>query len=70
LTGLKRCLKPVGARNLLQAALENEIIEYIEYIQLHKDRRDENGQQREGDRGSKYGQGRTVTVRMLVSGVE
>ena len=30
-----------GARKLLQAAIENEI---IEYIQFHKDRRDENGQ--------------------------
>jgi hypothetical protein len=30
-----------GARKLLQAAIENEIIEYIEF---HKDRRDENGQ--------------------------
>jgi putative transposase len=30
-----------GARKLLQAAIENEV---IEYIQFHKDRRDENGQ--------------------------
>src|SRR5258708_23246498 len=29
-----------GARKLLQAAIENEV---IEYIQFHKDRRDENG---------------------------
>jgi TnpA family transposase len=30
-----------GARKLLQAAIENEI---TDYIQFHKDRRDENGQ--------------------------
>ena len=30
-----------GARKLLQAAIENEV---IDYIQFHKDRRDENGQ--------------------------
>jgi putative transposase len=30
-----------GARKLLQAAIENEV---IEYIQFHKDRLDENGQ--------------------------
>jgi hypothetical protein len=30
-----------GARKLLQAAIENEV---IDYIQLHKDRLDENGQ--------------------------
>ena len=30
-----------GARKLLQAAIENEV---IEYIQFHKDRRDDNGQ--------------------------
>jgi hypothetical protein len=30
-----------GARNLLQAAIENEVIDYILF---HKDRRDENGQ--------------------------
>jgi putative transposase len=30
-----------GARKLLQAAIENEV---MDYIQLHKDRRDENGQ--------------------------
>jgi putative transposase len=30
-----------GARKLLQAAIENEV---MEYIQFHKDRRDENGQ--------------------------
>ena len=30
-----------GARKLLQAAIENEV---IEYIQFHKNRRDENGQ--------------------------
>jgi putative transposase len=30
-----------GARKLLQAAIENEI---IEYIQFHQDRRDEEGQ--------------------------
>ena len=30
-----------GARKLLQAAIENEV---IDYIQLHKDRVDENGQ--------------------------
>ena len=29
-----------GARNLLQAAIENEV---IDYIQFHKNRRDENG---------------------------
>jgi hypothetical protein len=29
-----------GARKLLQAAIENEV---IDYIQFHKDRRDENG---------------------------
>ena len=30
-----------GARKLLQAAIENEV---IDYIQFHKDRRDKNGQ--------------------------
>jgi putative transposase len=30
-----------GARKLLQAAIENEV---VDYIQFHKDRRDENGQ--------------------------
>jgi len=30
-----------GARKLLQAAIENEV---IDYIQFHKDRRDEHGQ--------------------------
>ena len=30
-----------GARALLQAAIENEV---VDYIQLHKDRLDENGQ--------------------------
>jgi putative transposase len=30
-----------GARKLLQAAIENEV---IDYIQFHKDRRDQNGQ--------------------------
>jgi hypothetical protein len=30
-----------GARQLLQAAIENEV---IDYIQFHKDRRDEDGQ--------------------------
>ena len=30
-----------GARKLLQAAIENEV---MDYIQFHKDRRDENGQ--------------------------
>src|SRR5258707_10460885 len=30
-----------GARKLLQAAIENEV---IDYIQFHKDRRDEDGQ--------------------------
>ena len=30
-----------GARKLLQAAIENEV---IDYIQFHKDRRNENGQ--------------------------
>ena len=30
-----------GTRKLLQAAIENEI---TDYIQFHKDRRDENGQ--------------------------
>ena len=30
-----------GARKLLQAAIENEV---IDYIQFHEDRRDENGQ--------------------------
>ena len=30
-----------GASKLLQAAIENEV---MEYIQFHKDRRDENGQ--------------------------
>jgi putative transposase len=30
-----------GARKLLHAAIENEV---IDYIQFHKDRRDENGQ--------------------------
>jgi putative transposase len=30
-----------GARKLLEAAIENEV---IEYIQFHKDRRDDNGQ--------------------------
>ena len=30
-----------GARKLLQAAIENEV---VGYIQFHKDRRDENGQ--------------------------
>jgi putative transposase len=30
-----------GARKLLEAAIENEV---IDYIQFHKDRRDENGQ--------------------------
>jgi putative transposase len=30
-----------GARKLLQAAIENEV---MEYIQFHKDQRDENGQ--------------------------
>ena len=30
-----------GARKLLQAAIENEV---IDYIQFHKDRRGENGQ--------------------------
>jgi hypothetical protein len=30
-----------GARKLLQAAIENEV---VDYIQLHKARRDENGQ--------------------------
>jgi putative transposase len=34
-------LRREGARKLLQAAIENEV---IEYIQFHKDRLDENGQ--------------------------
>ena len=37
---LEQLLKE-GARKLLQAAIENEV---IDYIQFHKDRRDENGQ--------------------------
>jgi hypothetical protein len=37
---LEQLLKE-GARKLLQAAFENEV---IEYIQFHKDLRDENGQ--------------------------
>jgi putative transposase len=36
-----RTPKKKGARKLLQAAIENEV---IDYIQFHKDRRDENGQ--------------------------
>jgi hypothetical protein len=34
-------LLQAGARKLLQAAIENEV---IDYIQFHKDRRDEHGQ--------------------------
>jgi len=36
-----------GARKLLQAAIENEV---MDYIQFHKDRRDENGQRLVGTR--------------------
>jgi len=38
---LREQLLQDGARKLLQAAIENEV---IDYIQFHKDRRDENGQ--------------------------